>query len=103
MSYSEQLEKYYKLSRKADKKMKIYQKIADDLYSKATGEYAMTIHTEIDETGITYEYYYDGFDYTAGRGHFNVSKEKLESLVGTYKNRERKEKLLKLQNLKQNP
>jgi hypothetical protein len=101
MSYSEQLEKYYKLSRKADKKIEFYQKIADDLYSKATGKYAMIIHTEIDESGISYEYYYDGFDYTAGRGHFMVSKEKLESLVDEYKRKERKEKLLKLKKMEE--
>lgn len=96
MNYSERLKKRYEFEQQADKVMEIYIKIADDLYSKHKSKYSMTINMEVDENGIMYEYYIDGYDYTAGRDHFYVSVEKLESLVEEYKRKERKNKLNKL-------
>jgi len=97
MSYSEDLKKHYKLVRKADKVMKIYQRIADDLFSKATGEYASATRIDIEEDGINYEYYIDYYDFSKGRSNYFISKDKIESLLETYKRKERKEKLLKLE------
>ena len=93
MNYSETLEKRNELIEQADELMNIYTKIADDLFNKETGKYAMMIHSTIDECGIKYEYYIDSCDYTAGRDQFFVSAKRLESLVTKYT---RKEKLKKI-------
>lgn len=102
MSYTECLKKRYKYERKADKVMRIYIKIADDLYSKHAGKYAGLQHINVDETGIEYEYYRDNWDYSAGRGTFHVSREKLDSLVEEYKKKERKDKLNKIKENEKN-
>lgn len=99
MNYSEDLKKHYKLVRKADKVMKNYQRIADDLFSEATGKYASATRIDIEEDGIHYEYYIDFYDFSKGRSDYFVSKEKIESLIETYKLKERKEKLKKLERI----
>jgi len=92
MNYLEQFKKRDELIAQADDIMNIYVRIADHLYTsrKDYSKYSSVIHMDISENGISYEYYYDNWDYTAGRGNFFVSKEELEALVDQYL---RKEKL----------
>ena len=97
MSYSEDLKKHYKLARKADKVIRVYQRIADDLFSKEASQYASVTRIDIEENGINYEYYIDYYDFSKGRSECFISKDKIESLLETYKRKERKEKLLKME------
>lgn len=101
-NYLKDLEKRYKYERKADKAMRIYIKISDDLYSKHVGGYASVTKMDIDEDGITYEYWVDYYDFSKGRDYFFISKEKIEGLVEEYKRKERKEKLNQIENYESN-
>ena len=89
-NYSDNLTKRNKLINEANNIMRIYQNIADDLFRKEAGKYAGVTRIDVEEDGIHYEYYFDTWDYSKGRGDFFVSKEKLEKLELKYT---RKEKL----------
>lgn len=93
MSYKEDLQKRYEFIEQADKVMKMYISIADDLYHKHVSKYSGLIHQEIEDDGIHYEYWIDSYDYSGGRDYFSVSVEKIESLVDDYKRKQRKLKL----------
>lgn len=93
MNYLEQLEKRNELIEQADEVMSVYISIADELYYSQSSKYSMVTNTEVREDGIYYEYYTDKFDYSAGKGDFFVSREKIESLVVKYV---RKQKLKQL-------
>jgi len=81
MSYLKQLKKRDKLRKKSNDVMSEYIAIADELYNKETSKYAGLINVKIEEDGISYEYYSNNWDYTAGRDHFFVKREKIEELL----------------------
>lgn len=97
MSYTEQLKKRNEYINKANKAMEIYIEIADDLFSEYCGQYAQCINIDVEESGINYHYYPDGYDYSKGTDDYFVPKEKIESLVEKYNKRKRKLKLKKLE------
>jgi len=81
MSYDELMDNRQILIDEADDLMKNYVEIADKLYRKAAGEFAGVISMDVNYDGISYEYYIDYYDFTAGRDHFYVSKEELEERI----------------------
>jgi hypothetical protein len=93
MNYTEQLKKRAEYLEKADDLIEIYTRIADELYRKHISKYSSTTRIDIDESGITYEYYVDNWDYSAGRDTFFVSVKTLEENIEKYL---RKEKLKKI-------
>ena len=92
MNYLVLLKKRDELIAQADDIMDAYVRLADHIYTsrKDYSPYSSVIHMNISESGISYEYYYDNWDYTAGRGHFSVSRKELEALIDQFL---RKEKL----------
>jgi len=80
MSYLEQLKKRNELIEQADELMQEYMEIAYKLYKKITGEYSQVIHIEVEEDGIHYHYYNDGYDYESGQGNLIIKIEEIEKL-----------------------
>ena len=93
MNYSEQLEKRNDLLEEANKVMENYMEIADDLFDQYVDQYVQIINIDIGDTGISYHFHIDSYDYSKGTDDFFVSKEKIESLVEKHKQKIRKRKL----------
>ena len=81
MNYLKKLKERNELLDIANNIMNIYIKISDRLYSKATGKYSMVDKMNIYDDGISYVYFVDAYDRSAGRDTFFVSKDKLEKLA----------------------
>lgn len=83
MSYKEMMTHRKELIDKADELSKEYISIAYDMLLKEDNftQYSSVIHKDIESWGVKFEYYYDYYDLTSGRGVYTVNAEDIDKYI----------------------
>jgi len=95
MSYKEMMVHREELIIKADKISSEYISIAYELLASKSSDFTQfshILHEEIESWGVMFEFYYDGYDYSRGRGSYTVKAADIDKYI----RRTRIEKIQKL-------